>query len=145
MEKNFDLSRFIDAQDGIYSDVIQELREGKKSSHWMWFIFPQIQGLGLSSTSQYYSIKSKLEAIAFYDHPILGQRLIQSIEILLELNNKSAEDIFGYPDYLKLKSSITLFANISSNPIFTKALHLYFKGHMDERTLDILNKLEAKN
>lgn len=140
MKNEADLSRFVEAQEDIYPTVIQELQMGKKSSHWMWFIFPQVKGLGSSSTAQFYSIKSNSEAKAFYDHPILGPRLLQCTEIILQIKNKSAEDIFGYPDYLKLKSSLTLFAHATTNPIFEEALAYYFNGQKDQRTLAILKR-----
>ena len=107
----FGLSRFIKAQDKIYDRVLHELRSGRKRTHWMWFVFPQIAGLGYSSTTQYYSIKSAEEARQYLKHPVLGERLRECAETILALEGLSVEEIFGYPDDLKLKSSMTLFAS----------------------------------
>ena len=106
----FDLGRFIGAQDSVYERVLAELRDGRKRTHWMWFVFPQIDGLGHTSTARHYAIKSLAEARAYLDHPVLGKRLRECAEVLLAVEGRSASAIFGYPDDLKLCSSMTLFA-----------------------------------
>lgn len=108
--QNTNLQRFIDAQKPVYDAVVNELKNGKKTSHWMWYIFPQIKGLGFSSTSQFYGIADMNEAIDYLNHPVLGQHLQQCCQILLSYTDKSAEQIFGSIDTVKLKSSMTLFA-----------------------------------
>lgn len=136
----FNLNRFSEAQDqGVYESALRELRNGRKVGHWMWFIFPQVRGLGHSSTSVYYSIQSLDEAIAYLSNPVLGDRLIQSTEAVLSLPGCSAEEVFGYPDYLKFLSSLTLFEQASGEGgVFTKALEKYYKGKRDKKTLKIL-------
>jgi uncharacterized protein (DUF1810 family) len=137
------LDRFVDAQQPIYSQVLQELRNGKKTTHWMWFIFPQIEGLGNSSTAIYYSIKSIKEAKNYLAHPILGKRLLECANILLNIENKSADEIFGYPDNMKLRSSITLFNFVAPEQnVFADVLQEYFAGELDERTISILQKMK---
>jgi len=135
-----DLSRFIEAQKEIYGQVLFELKSGQKRSHWMWFIYPQIQGLGTSTTAKFYSIKGADEALAYYQHPLLGKRLLECTQALLKLDNPDVDYIFGYPDNLKLKSSLTLFSAITSNPIFDQALDHLFHGLKDERTVHILSE-----
>jgi uncharacterized protein (DUF1810 family) len=138
------LSRFLSAQQSIYPQVVKELQAGKKTSHWMWFIFPQINGLAQSSTAKHYSIKNIKEAKEFIEHPVLGKRLLECANILININNKTADDIFGYPDNLKLKSCITLFNYIASNQkVFAEVLQKYFAGDHDEKTLSILQKLSS--
>ena len=139
----FDLSRFKSAQERIYSSVVAELKNGQKSSHWMWFIFPQIAGLGRSSTAQHYAIKSVAEARAYLKDPVLGVRLLECTEILEGLAGRSASAIFGYPDDLKLISSMTLFASVTEVPdsVFDRILEKYFEGEPDERTLALLEDL----
>src|ERR1700676_3209575 len=112
MISDTDIKRFVHAQENIYPQVVKELRNGKKTSHWMWFIFPQIEGLGFSSTSKYYSIKTIAEAKQYVMHPLLGKRLLECSNIIFNIESKSAEDIFGYPDNVKLQSSMTLFSFI---------------------------------
>ena len=139
MTDNYHLRRFIEAQDKVYHDVLAELRAGHKTSHWMWFVFPQIAGLGFSSTTQFYAIKSIDEARAYLQHPILGPRLIECCEALLSVQGRSAHDIFGSPDDMKLKSSMTLFASVSSSgSVFEKILDRYFAGERDNRTVELL-------
>jgi uncharacterized protein (DUF1810 family) len=135
----FDLNRFIDAQDADYAVALAEIRAGRKRSHWMWYVFPQITGLGFSPTSQHFAIKSLAEARAYLAHPILGPRLQQCAEALLALHGRSAHDIFGSPDDMKLRSSATLFAQASppGSP-FHKIIDQYFDGRPDERTLAAL-------
>ena len=143
MTKNHNLQRFIDAQRGDYDIALAEIKNGKKRSHWMWYIFPQIQGLGFSETSKYYAIQNKDEAIAYLKHPILGYKLIQICYVLLQLADKNATNIFGYPDNLKLKSSMTLFASLpNADPIFQAVLNKFFNGAKDEQTVQILNRQE---
>jgi uncharacterized protein (DUF1810 family) len=133
------LQRFIDAQQRDYDIALAEIKHGKKRSHWMWYIFPQIQGLGFSETSRYYAIKNKEEAIAYSKHPVLSTRLIQICHSLLQLPEKNASSIFGYPDDLKLKSSMTLFASLpDADPVFQAVLNKFFDGTKDETTLRIL-------
>ncbi len=135
----YNLNRFISAQDKIYETVIKELKNGKKQTHWMWYIFPQIDGLGTSATSKYYGIKSIEEAQQYLNHPVLGKRLLECAEIVITLEGKSIAEIFGFPDNLKLKSSITLFAYIAKpDSIFARIIDKYFEGEKDVKTLDIL-------
>lgn len=137
----YHLSRFVSAQEGIFEHVLTELRNGRKQSHWMWFIFPQMEGLGSSATSRHYSIKSKEEAQQYLNHPILGARLVQCAEILLALDGKSASEIFGFPDDKKLKSSMTLFASVADpNSVFGRVLDKYFDGKRDHKTLYLLGQ-----
>ena len=136
------LNRFLSAQENIYQQVLKELRNGKKTTHWMWFIFPQIEGLGHSSTAKYYSIKTIEEAKEYITHPILGKRLLECASALLNIYNRSADEIFGYPDNLKLKSSMTLFNFISpKHKEFSDVLKKYFAGEQDEKTISILQNL----
>lgn len=139
----YELKRFITAQEGVYPRVLAELRSGQKQSHWMWFIFPQIEGLGHSSTSVYYSVKSIDEAHAFLNHPVLGARLLECTEAVLAVEGRNAAQIFGYPDDMKLKSSMTLFAAVSDDAasIFDRVLDKYFHGERDVRTLQLLKTL----
>ena len=141
----FVLSRFIRAQDEVYNRVLAELKSGIKRTHWMWYIFPQIDGLGHSTTAQYYAIKSLEEAREYLKHPVLGSRLAECAEAVLAIEGRSASDIFGYPDDLKLKSSMTLFASVADlGSIFVRVLGKYFKGERDVQTVKLLDKLEAK-
>ena len=135
----YNLDRFINAQEHVYQNALSELRSGSKQTHWMWFIFPQIDGLGHSPTSRYYSIKSREEAQQYLDHPILGARLLECAGAVLALNGRSALEIFGSPDDLKLKSSMTLFASLAdAETVFTRVLGKYFDGEQDQRTLYLL-------
>jgi uncharacterized protein (DUF1810 family) len=129
------LQRFIDAQENVYSQVVTELREGEKRSHWMWFIFPQILGLGKSETARFYAIVDLREARAYVDHPLLGQRLRECAQLMVNVNNKTARQILGFPDDLKLRSSMTLFSMVSDTPVFQWVLDKYFDGEADEETL----------
>ena len=139
----FQLSRFVNAQDKIYDRALAELKDGRKRSHWMWFVFPQIEGLGFSSTTQYYSIKSLEEARRYLEHPVLGKRLRECTETILALEGLSASSIFGYPDDLKLKSSMTLFAGVAEpQSVFMRVLEKYYQGNPDERTVAILERLK---
>lgn len=134
-----DLSRFIQAHQESYEDALREVRKGRKTSHWMWYVFPQIHGLGRSSTSQYYAIQSLKEAKAFLEDPYLGRNLLEICNALLDLREDDPTAIFGKPDDMKLKSSMTLFASVSEEgSIFHQVLDKYFDGRMDKRTLSIL-------
>lgn len=142
MENNYDLSRFLEAQENTYAKALAEIRNGYKETHWMWFIFPQIAGLGLSSTSKFYAIKDIKEADLFLRHPILGKRLIEISRILLELEDFTAREIFGQPDDAKLQSCMTLFNSLeNTNEVFVEVLERYYNGKEDEHTLEIINKL----
>jgi uncharacterized protein (DUF1810 family) len=135
----FDLSRFVAAQEDVYDTALAEIRGGRKRTHWMWFIFPQIAGLGFSATSARFAIKSAAEAKAYLAHPVLGPRLIECCEALLELHSRSAAEIFGSPDDMKLRSSATLFASASKpGSVFERVLARFFDGEPDERTAALL-------
>jgi uncharacterized protein (DUF1810 family) len=139
MRDPYNLDRFLEAQSGIYERVLDELRRGQKSSHWMWFIFPQMRGLGRTETSVFFSISSLAEAKAYLEHPVLGPRLRECCELLLQLEGKSASQIFGSPDDLKLRSSMTLFAAIDfESAVFQSVLNQYFEGKPDPRALELL-------
>ncbi|MDX3911229.1 MAG: DUF1810 domain-containing protein [Sphingobium sp.] len=139
MHDAFDLRRFIDAQERAYDLALAEIRAGKKRSHWMWFIFPQISGLGRSDMARHYAITSLDEARAYLDHPVLGERLRACIAALQGLAPTSAEAVFGGIDAVKLRSSLTLFAQASEEPSFLAALDRWFAGQEDEATLALLN------
>ena len=135
----FDLKRFVRAQESDYKPALEEIAAGRKRSHWMWYIFPQFAGLGLSPTSRHYAIGSLDEARAYLAHPILGSRLIECAEATLAVEGRSAHDIFGSPDDMKLRSSVTLFALVSpEHSVFHRVLEKYFDGKRDERTLDLV-------
>jgi uncharacterized protein (DUF1810 family) len=135
----FNLQRFVDAQDRVYDRVLSELRRGEKTTHWMWFIFPQLRGLGHSPTATMYGLSSREEAIAYLQHPILGQRLKECTVIVNETEGRSLEEIFGYPDDLKFKSCMTLFAVAApEESAFKDALEKYCGGKMDKRTVELL-------
>lgn len=135
----FNLNRFVEAQERVADAVTRELRAGRKQSHWMWFVFPQVRGLGSSPTAQRYAIGSLDEASAYLAHPVLGPRLREWTQIVLAVEGRSAEEVFGYPDYLKFRSSMTLFSRVpGADPVFTKALEKYYGGEPDRKTLDIL-------
>ncbi len=139
MNINNTLNRFLEAQQNIYPQVVKELRNGKKTSHWMWFIFPQIEGLGHSPTAKYYSIKTIDEAKEYLIHPVLGKRLLECSNIIAGIENKTADEIFGYPDTMKLRSCMTLFNFIApEQKVFADVLKKYFNGEEDEQTLSIL-------
>lgn len=135
----YNLDRFITAQQGVYEQACAELRRGRKSGHWMWFIFPQMAGLGMSATSREYAIHSLEEARAYLAHPLLGPCLREISRIVLELAASTAEEIFGWPDDLKLRSSMTLFDRADrSDEVFSSVLKKYFGGQPDPRTLDLV-------
>ena len=137
------LTRFVDAQKGVYDSVVQELRNGMKRGHWMWYIFPQIAGLGMTATSQMYAIESIDEAKAYYAHPILGSRLQECTQLVMNVKGRTAKEIFGYIDNLKFRSCMTLFGCASDEGVFRDALDKYFDGEADQLTLDILKAAGA--
>ena len=138
MTDPFRLQRFVDAQQGVYPQARAELAAGCKRSHWMWFVFPQLKDLGRSATAQHYGIASKAEAQAYWAHPLLGNRLRECTELVLAVEGRSAHGIFGSPDDLKFRSCMTLFAAVTDEPIFRRALARYFGGQDDEQTLRLL-------
>ena len=134
-----DLARFVQAQAADYETAVAEVRSGRKRSHWMWYIFPQIAGLGSSETSRQYAIKSLAEAEAYLMHPVLGTRLVEICEASLGVEGRSANEIFGSPDDMKLKSCATLFAAVTSpGSVFERVLQTYFRGEPDSQTLRLL-------
>src|SRR5687768_2566672 len=134
-----DLERFLDAQAGIYDEALAEIRAGRKQSHWMWFIFPQIAGLGFSDTSRHFAIRDRAEAEAYLAHPVLGTRLRECAQATLDVKGRSAEEIFGGIDALKLRSSATLFAAVSAgDSVFHRLLDRYFGGRGDDKTNQLL-------
>lgn len=136
---NKELLRFLDAQNKLYLTALDEIKKGKKESPWMWFIFPQIKGMGSSDTSKFYEIKNADEAIAFLEHPILGKHLIEITGELVKKDELDAVDIFGTPDVENLQSCMTLFASIqNTEPVFQEVLHKYFDGSSDFHTLQLL-------
>lgn len=145
-EDPFDLHRFITAQNDVYSSVLTELSAGQKRSHWMWYVFPQLDGLGYSSTAKHYAIKSLEEAQQYLRHPVLGPRLVQCATKVLAIEGRSIFEIFGVPDNLKLRSCMTLFEHIGddSHGLFAKVLDKYFQGERDSRTLGLLNPFKAE-
>ena len=141
MESGYDLKRFLDAQNQLYLKALAEMRNGKKESHWMWFVFPQVKGLGFSETAKFYGIADLEEATAYLAHPVLGRHLIEISEAVLQIENKTATEIFGAPDHMKLRSSMTLFAKVeNANPVFEKVLDKYFMGMQDDYTEDLLER-----
>jgi uncharacterized protein (DUF1810 family) len=134
----FNLQRFVDAQDPVFAQAIAELRVGAKRSHWMWFVFPQIEGLGRSPRAQTYAIASRAEAEAYLRHPTLGPRLRACTRLVCLTEGRSAHQIFGAPDDLKFHSSMTLFANVAPDDIFSEALAKYFGGKADPATIERL-------
>jgi uncharacterized protein (DUF1810 family) len=139
-----DLGRFVRAQAGDYARALAEVRGGRKRSHWMWYVFPQFAGLGFSPTTRRYAIRSRGEAEAYLRHPVLGPRLVEICEAALGVEGKSAFDVFGSPDDLKLKSCATLFAAVSpAGSVFDRVLEKYFGGARDDRTLRLLDSSPA--
>ena len=141
----YNLHRFLEAQEPVYDTVLNELRAGRKSSHWIWFIFPQITGLGHSSMAQQFAIGSLDEAKAYLQHPVLGPRLRACTQLVLDVNGRSAEEIFSYPDHLKFRSCMTLFltAATTDNALFKNALLKYFYDQPDQLTLDLLAQQQS--
>ncbi|HBH81502.1 MAG TPA: DUF1810 domain-containing protein [Nitrospira sp.] len=139
MTDRYNLQRFLGAQEPVYDTVRAELQARRKSSHWIWFIFPQIAGLGHSNMAQQFAIASLDEAKAYLQHPVLGQRLRECTQLVLNVEGRSAEEIFGYPDNLKFRSCMTLFMSAATdNTRFNDALEKYFDGQPDQKTLEIL-------
>ena len=135
----FDLGRFVTAQEDVYESALAEILSGRKRTHWMWFIFPQIAGLGFSATSARFAIKSAAEARGYLAHPILGPRLLECCTALLELSSNSAAEIFGSPDDLKLRSCATLFASVSEpGSVFERVLERFYGGSTDKKTEALL-------
>lgn len=144
MTDTYDLTRFVQAQMGDYEQALSEVRNGRKLTHWMWYIFPQFDGLGFSSTSKRYAIKSLLEAKAYLQHSVLGPRLVECIEAVIAIEGLSATTIFGTPDDIKLRSCATLFAGISPpGSVFERLLDKYFEGEGDEKTLRLIGIARA--
>ena len=140
MNDKINLDRFIDAQETDYETALSEIKNGRKESHWMWYIFPQLQGLGVSATSKLYAIHDMQEAEAFLRHNVLGERLIRICNELVKINSNDALQIFGSPDHLKLKSSMTLFSCLNMHPVFDLVLDKFFRGRKDDRTLSIIER-----
>ena len=135
----FDLERFVAAQADVYDAALHEIRNGRKQTHWMWFIFPQLAGLGMSPTSQHYGIAGLREATAYLSHSLLGPRLIECSEAVTLVPDRSARDIFGSPDDMKLRSSATLFSRVTGDSsVFRRILEQYFAGQADPRTVALL-------
>lgn len=143
-EDPFNLKRFVEAQNGVYEQVLAELRRARKETHWMWFIFPQFDGLGTSATAGFYAIKSPDEAKAYLNHPVLGPRLVECSGALLKAKGKKASEIFGFPDDLKLRSSMTLFVSVSTAVrVFADVIDQYFDGQLDQRTLQLMQQTSS--
>jgi uncharacterized protein (DUF1810 family) len=138
MTDPFDLERFVDAQTSVYPDVLSELRQGRKRSHWMWFIFPQLAGLGNSAMAQRYALSSRDEAVAYLGHAILGPRLRECTALVNAVEGRTIREILGSPDDLKFRSSMTLFAAVSPEPEFAAAIKKFYGGTPDQRTLELL-------
>lgn len=139
MDDPHDLQRFVDAQDPVYARVKEELARGAKASHWMWFVFPQLKGLGRSAIAQHYGIASREEAQAYWRHPLLGPRLKECTELVLAVAGKTALQVFGSPDDLKFCSSMTLFERaVPAEPAFGRAIEKYFGGARDARTIGLM-------
>lgn len=143
--KDEGLERFIKAQEHVFAQALQEIKNGRKESHWMWYIFPQLQGLGHSPTAQYYAVKDRKEAEAYMEHPVLGSRLLEISGELLKLKSGNAREVLGCPDDMKLKSSMTLFEAVGGGPVFGRVLDKFFGGERDVYTLDYLDKNRASN
>jgi uncharacterized protein (DUF1810 family) len=140
MSSSFNIDRFLQAQETSYAAARSELQSGRKRSHWMWYMFPQVIGLGSSATSITYAIRSMEEAAAFLRHPVLGARLIELTTIVLTHKDKSIRDIFGSPDDLKFRSCMTLFSKVKgADPIFSQALEVFFHGIGDAETMNIIS------
>jgi uncharacterized protein (DUF1810 family) len=136
MTDPFKLQRFVDAQNPVFEQVTSELRAGHKRTHWMWFVFPQVAGLGFSRMSQFYAISSREEAVAYLSHPVLGPRLRECTQIVNAVQGRSIQEIFGDPDFMKFQSSMTLFAQVTDdNQVFLEALARYYSGEQDSSTL----------
>ena len=145
MDDPFNLNRFLEAQENKYDEVLNELGRGIKSGHWIWYIFPQIKGLGMSDLSCFFSIKSLEEARAYKEHPILGYRLIECTQLVINVEDWPIEKIFGYPDYLKFCSSMTLFCHAGpENQLFKSALDKFYEGKEDPLTVSVITESSEK-
>lgn len=140
-QKSHNLERFVDAQERMYEIALAEVKSGKKVSHWIWYIFPQLKGLGMSGNSHYYGIDDINEARAYLEHPILGTRLREITSVYLKISGKNT---FGYLDAMKVRSCMTLFNEVSEDDLFKKVIDRYYRGCFDEKTLTILGKLYIK-
>jgi uncharacterized protein (DUF1810 family) len=139
------LRRFLEAQGGCYDDALAELRAGRKRTHWMWFVFPQVEGLGYSATARHYAIRSLDEARAYLAHPVLGERLRECSAIVAEIPGRNALEVFGSPDDLKLRSSMTLFEHVAGGgTVFSRVIEQFYGGERDARTLAILAEMEKR-
>jgi uncharacterized protein (DUF1810 family) len=136
----YDLQRFVLAQQPVYATALSELKAGRKRTHWIWFVFPQVDGLGQSEMSQRYAIKSKPEAVAYLAHPLLGTRLTECTRAVLEIEDRTAHEIFGSPDNMKFRSSMTLFDVVDAGGLYRKALDRFFGGERDPATLAALDR-----
>lgn len=134
------LERFVQAQESSYACALREIKNGRKTSHWMWYIFPQLSGLGHSQTARYYAIRDRAEAEAYLAHPVLGKRLLEISSELLKLESFDATAVMGWPDDLKLKSSMTLFGLVSREPVFRQVLEKYFRGEEDVYTVQAISR-----
>ena len=137
-DDRYNLQRFVDAQNPVYASVLAELRRGKKTTHWIWFIFPQVKGLDHSATANFYALDGEGEARAFFEHGVLGPRLLECTNAVLSVQGRSVEDIFGFPDHLKFGSCMTLFSRATRRAEFATALETYFGGKEDEKTVRVL-------
>ncbi|MEO6329361.1 MAG: DUF1810 domain-containing protein [Ginsengibacter sp.] len=141
MTAHYNLKRFTDAQESNFPKALNEIKNGRKESHWMWFIFPQIAGLGFSEMAKFYAIKDIHEATLYLEHAVLGNRLIEISKALTEIEKKTANQVFGSPDDLKLRSCMTLFSSLqNTNPVFETVLKKYFNGTKDLRTLALIER-----
>lgn len=141
MEKRYDLDRFVEAQREMYAHALREIGEGRKQTHWMWFIFPQLRGLGFTDYNIFYGIENLKEASLYLHHPILGSRLVEITKAMLKVENKTALEILGRPDEKKLKSCMTLFGLLPETPeCFRQVLEKYYNGEQDERTLQLIKE-----
>ena len=139
----YDLERFYEAQEYDYETALSEIRNGRKESHWMWYVFPQVAGLGRSAMAEYYAIRNKEEARAYIEDPVLGKRLIEISQALLQIESDDAGKVMGWPDNLKLRSCMTLFAEVApEQPVFRSVLEKFYDGEMDGKTLDIMGGMK---
>lgn len=139
MTGEYDLQRFIDAKEGVYEKALVEIKNGRKQTHWMWFVFPQIKGLGYSETAKFFAIQNLEEATQYLDNETLGNRLIEIVNALLQVKDRTANQIFGSPDDAKLKSCMTLFSLLkNTDDVFDAVLQTYFNGQRDQKTLQII-------
>jgi len=145
IEKDYDLDRFIEAHNDDYNRALNEVKSGRKLTHWMWYIFPQIAGLGMSETAKYYEIKSLDEARAYLNNELLKDHIIEISNALLELDKTDPTEVFGDVDVLKLKSSMTLFSYVSDDEIFNKVIDKYFNGSKDLTTVRICEEMKARS